>query len=478
MTSDATTSLGERAANLKWRDGSTWPQVYDTFPDCAPYKVRAAARRYKSTNPDEFPTAETPFDAHPQALGVQFQEDGNTAEAKSLSTQIKSPDELIAAASVDMEVWEIDDFRVKSYDGWRADTEKDLRWEDGGIVEGFVRSGGIITKTLWSVAVKFTRRNPEPLKATFSLIECPVVYPVPAEHIPTQPVKALLFSDAHIGFDKDQQSGKLRPFHDRAMLDVIAQVASDYQPDYIGVLGDMFDLARWSRRWADDPEFYWTTQPALFEGYWTLRRLRELCPDARIVYLEGNHEVRLPNYVRDHVIEACGLRRIAGRFPTLSIPNLLAMDALKAEWVGGYNDGKATFRPAPWMVWEHGNIARTPGGTAKAIVEKAVRWRFSGHTHRCEVASRSFEESPNDEHAPVSAISFGCCCHTDGRLPGSALNSQWQKRFGIVEFQHKAPPPTVEIIPVRAGEALWRGRCYRGRDYVEELRTTWGDWNW
>ena len=475
---DEPSSLGQKAARLKWCDGVSWPDVYATWPDQAPAKIRSAAIRYKKANPGEFPSASIPFEVDPQDLGVQFQEQGNTAEASSLSDQIKSPEELIAAANIDMTVWEKGACEIKTYSGWRADTEKDLRWEEGSIVEGYVRSGGIITKTLWSVAVKFTRRHPEPLKATFSLIQCPITYPPPADILPDQPVKALLFSDPHIGFDKDQRSGKLHPFHDRAMLDVIAQVAAVYQPDYISVLGDMFDLARWSRRWADDPEFYWTTQPALYEGYWLLRRLRELCPNARIVYVEGNHEVRMPNYVRDHVIEACGLRRVEGRFPSLSIPELLALDALSVEWVDGYGDGKAAFRPAPWMVWEHGNIARTPGGTAKAIVEKAVRWRFSGHTHRCEVASRSFEESPDDEHAPVSAISFGCCCHTDGRLPGSAPDSQWQKRFGIVEFQQKAPPPTVEIIPVREGGALWRGQRYKGRDYAEDLRTAWPDWNW
>jgi hypothetical protein len=130
------------------------------------------------------------------------------------------------------------------------------------------------------------------------------------------------------------------------------------------------------------------------------------------------------------------------------------------------------------MVWEHGHIARTTGQTAKAIVEKAVRWRFSGHTHRCELASRSFEEDEGDERPPVSSVQFGCCCHTDGRVPGSAPDSQWQNRFGVVEFDKREPPPTVEIVAVRKGRALWRGRRYRGESYVSQLRAAWPDWNW
>jgi len=134
-------NIGREAAQLKWHEGLSWTDVYATWPDQSPEQVRSVARRYKNSHPDEFPSATLPFEAHPQDLGVQFQESGNTAEANSLSTQIKSPEELIEAAGIDMEVWEIDDFQIKSYDGWRADTEKDLRWEDGGIVEGYVRSG-------------------------------------------------------------------------------------------------------------------------------------------------------------------------------------------------------------------------------------------------------------------------------------------------------------------------------------------------
>jgi len=63
-------------------------------------------------------------------------------------------------------------------------------------------------------------------------------------------------------------------------------------------------------------------------------------------------------------------------------------------------------------------------------------------------------------------------------VPGSSPDSQWQKRFGIVEFDKRGPPPTVEIVPVRKGKALWRGKRYRGEDYTSELQATWPDWNW
>jgi len=370
--------LGRDAARLKWQDGWTWTEVYDNWPEHAPAKIRSAARDWKEGHPDEFPTAETPFEDHPEGLGVRFEEEGNTGVGSSLSTDIKTPEDQMEAAGIDPAVWTYDDFKLRTYSGWRGNTRKDLTFDDGKI-SGYVRDGGIITRTLYSLFVQYYRIEPEPVIPTFSVIECPVEYDEPSSAPPSRAVKALLFSDAHLGFEKDQRSGKLTPFHDREMLDVVCRVAKDYQPDLIGVLGDLFDLARFTRRYAQEPEFFWTTQPALYEGYWLLRRLRHSCPDARIVYVEGNHEVRLPCYVRDHMIEACGLKRVAGRFPALTMPDLLDLDALKVEWYDGYDDDKAVFRPAPWMVWEHGNIARVVGQTAKAIVEKSVRWRFSGH---------------------------------------------------------------------------------------------------
>jgi len=470
--------IGREAARLKWQEGLTWDEVSDCWPNESRSRVRWAARKWKEAHPEDYPTAGTPFDDRRKNVGVEFEEEGNTATARSLSTQVTSLDELLDACDVDLDIWEVEHWTCRTYDGWRGDLEKDITWEDGKIVEGYVRDGGIITKTLYSIYAKLVRQEPVALEPTFSVISCPIKYDAPCSPSPAGTVRSLLFSDPHIGFLKDMRNGELKPFHDRRMLDVIVQIAARYKPDYIGVLGDLVDLARFTRHYAQQPEFYWTTQPALYEAHWFLRRLREVCPNARIIYPEGNHEVRLPSYVRDHMIEACGLTRVTGRFPALALPELLDLEALQVEFIDGYDSGAATFRPVPWMIWEHGTIARIAGNTAKAYVERSVRWRFSGHTHRCELASRSFNEREDDEHPPVSSVQFGCCCHTDGRVPGSTPDCQWQKRFGVVEFDKDGPPPSVEIVAVRKGRAIWRGERYVGEDYTDQLRATWPDWNW
>ena len=57
---DESPSLGQQAAELMWHTRHTWRQVYASFPDCKPTKIRSAARRWKKAHLDEFDTLPLP----------------------------------------------------------------------------------------------------------------------------------------------------------------------------------------------------------------------------------------------------------------------------------------------------------------------------------------------------------------------------------------------------------------------------------
>jgi len=311
-----------------------------------------------------------------------------------------------------------------------------------------------------------------PIELTFQPIACPIEYARPPEIQQGSVTRALVLPDAHIGFEKELKSAALHPFHDRQALDIALQVAATYQPDLIVVLGDLLDMSRWTMRFAAEPEFYFATQPALLEAHWWLRRLREFCPDATIVYLEGNHEKRMRDYIRDQMMEAYQLRRVADEFPVLSLPHLLDLSSLQVDWIGGYpND--AVYYSTPWLRWEHGNVARVAGSTAKQMIEFATSWRVFAHVHRREVVSRTFEDGRN-----ISGVNFGCLCHVDGRVPGSSPGNQWQQGFGVVEFTEGLPSPAIEMITLQDGRATWRGNEFAGNFDVQVLREAFPDWNW
>jgi hypothetical protein len=460
-----TKNIGQEAAYLKWTNKLTWPEVFAQFPKHKPNKVRAAARRWKAKHKA---TINTPHGN----LGVEFKENNNTAEARSLGPQIQTLKDLIDVLNIDTTIWEVATWDVKTYDGWRGNAIKDLRFDEGKIT-GYIKDDGIATQTLFSINARFIRKKPILVSATFSVIK-------PASEIAAPKLSKnlgcetdLVLSDLHIGFDKTISTSKLVPYHDRIAISIILQIATTLQPDRIIILGDLVDLAQWSKNFCKSPEFYWATQPALEDAYWVLAALRKLCPNSKIILIEGNHDVRLPRYVQANMIEACELTAIGCEFPCLSLPHLLSLKDLHIEWVGGYANGSAIYSPYPWIQYLHGNIARTPGLTAKVMVENSIQWRVFGHIHRCEIASRSFAGNP-----PISAISFGCLCHTDGRVPGSSPGHQWQKRFGIISHDDSAESVNIEIISVEYPSTIWRGETYKGEDYTDQLREAWSDWNW
>jgi hypothetical protein len=406
--------------------------------------------------------------------------DGNTAVATSCNTQIKSPEQLIEALGIDRDEWIVGDATVKTYDGWRGDQEKEITWKDGRIVEGYVRDGGILTKTLYSVQVKLYRRNPEPIMPTFSVIEPPLHYAPPPNGTPADGrLKSVLFSDVHMGYLKDVQNAALTPLHNRKMLSVILQVCRDYQPDFIGILGDWLDMPRWTKGFIDKPEYYWTTQPSLFEGNWWLSQFRIACPDTRIILIEGNHDERLRRYTRKYMIEAEGLRAVSSQYPALSLPHLMGTEGLGVEWVGGYEEDEAFFEPAPGLRWMHGNVARKSGGaTVRELTSEAGKSVFAGHSHRSELQISKFKDT--DRY--VQGCVLGCTCHLDGRIPGGTPEKGWQNVFAVTEFSaHEgASLPNTELIPFLDGKAYWRGQQYRGSFDPAVLRNAFpGErWNW
>jgi hypothetical protein len=413
----------------------------------------------------------------PDVSDAELHEDGNTAVATSCNEQIKSPEQLINALGIDRDEWIIGNARVKTYDGWRGNQEKEITWEDGKIVEGYVKDKGILTKTLYSVRVDLIRRHPEPVMPIFAVIEPPRHYAPPPHGASAGTMRSLLFSDVHMGYLKNIQNAKLTPLHNRRMLSTILQIAREYQPHFIGILGDYQDMARWNKSYVDKPEYFWTTQPSLLEGHWWLAQFRIACPHTRIILIEGNHDERLRRYVNKYMMEANGLTAVGDLWPALSSPKLLGLDALQVEWVGGYEEDQAYFEPVPWMRWMHGNVARsTMGSTVKALLDGATKSLFAGHIHRSEMGTVKFK----DKDRAVTGYTLGCCCHLDGRIPGGTPEAGWQNSFVTVEFRSDVPEPTPTVIPFRDGKAYWRGKEYRGSFDPTALRNAFPetDWNW
>ena len=119
------------------------------------------------------------------------------------------------------------------------------------------------------------------------------------------------------------------PYHDQLALDKLIKVAKDIQPDAILQIGDGIDfpqVSRWSKGTAGE---YAPTLQKHIDGFkGVLAEFREAVPKAKMTWLEGNHDLRLKEFVRSYAPALGSLR-------ALEVENLFGLEELGVEYAKG-----------------------------------------------------------------------------------------------------------------------------------------------
>ena len=274
--------------------------------------------------------------------------------------------------------------------------------------------------------------------------------------------RTVVLADPQIGYRKNQRTNELVPFHDRDALDVAFQITRQFQPDTIVINGDWLDMSEWSDKFTREPEFFFTTQPALFETHFWLQKLRRTNPNARIVYIEGNHEVRLRNSIVNHLASLASFVSVSLE-SIGSLSTLLGLESLGIEYLGGYPNNFLDLGP---IVVTHGHLVRGKSGdTVNSILQKIDKSHLVGHIHRPEFAVKTVSLSGSDKE--IFAMASGCLCRIDNVVPGHARGSVWQQ--GIVMLEHTQDSITPYQVPIRNGTAIFGGNKYSSAFDVSEL---------
>ena len=137
---------------------------------------------------------------------------------------------------------------------------------------------------------------------------------------------AVILPDMQLGYFRTHDNA-LEPIHDEQALDVALQIVKASKPDQIVLVGDNLDLCEFGK-YRYTPAFARTTQAAIDRASQLCAQLRKLAPDARIVWIAGNHEERLGNFILDGAGAAFGLRRglRPEEWPVMSVPYLCNLD--------------------------------------------------------------------------------------------------------------------------------------------------------
>jgi hypothetical protein len=305
--------------------------------------------------------------------------------------------------------------------------------------------------------------------------EWPVVQPGPAINI--KPLKssakntdwpcAVVLPDIQMGFFKGV-TGDLEATHDEAALSVALQIVKIAKPVQVVLVGDNLDLPEFGK-YRLSPAYAQTTQATIDRATEFCAELRQAAPDAEIIWLAGNHEERVPNYILDNAKAAFGLRRgrMPDSWPVLSVPNLCRFDEFGIQYLSGYPASYHWITPRLRVI--HGNKVASNNSTAHKYLATEKTSVIYGHIHRLEWAERTREDY--DGAKTILAASPGCLARIDGAVPstkggidldGRPLHSteDWQQGVAVVPYHPESGNFVYEQVPIRNGWAMWRGKEY------------------
>jgi len=414
-------------------------------------------------------------------IGLQRKEDLNelqltyTTEISESTPEnaITTVEQLLEIGQVDMDVWFVDRFELNKWPLGAKAEYKDLHWKNGTI-SGWSKSNGLEVVQLFQVKVWLARRKP--------IARFPTIQPIVTRGIPKMPLhtdartryrRDLICADPHFWFDRDLRTGTLKPYHDRRALDLVAQLARYAKVDNIRVLGDLFDMPEQTDRFLKSPEVYACFQPAICEAHWHLSRLRKTAPTTIHI---GNHDDRLRKAILKHLKSAYLLHQATKLDypPVLSVEGLLELKELDIKCIKDYPDDIEWLNDG--IQCRHGHLARTVGDTAKAMANEQMQTTLFGHIHRVEVATQvQYKRNKREERM---AISTGCLCHVDGRVPGVKRNQTWGQSAILIDYDLDGLPYSFTIIPFNAGVALYDRTKFIARDIVPQLCKSHPEWNW
>lgn len=303
------------------------------------------------------------------------------------------------------------------------------------------------------------------------------IHPRSAKYVKSKFLTGVVMPDIQFGYAHDHSTGKRIPFHDERALDVMLQIMSDLsQIDAAWSLGDGLDNAEFGR-YITLPTFAEITNQALQDLHNHLAEVRGLAPYAKIKFLEGNHDRRIENYILKNAEKAYGVRQAqvdpSGPigWPVFSVPNLVNLNHLNVEYLSGYPANIDWVNENLAVV--HGDKVRSGGSTAAAVVDDERASLVFGHIHRRERADKTRRVHPERGNYKESfAISPGCLCHIDGRVPSTKGSydlygrpiqraENWQQGFGVLTYEEGNGSFDFEQVSIHEGTAYFRGNRYK-----------------
>ena len=288
---------------------------------------------------------------------------------------------------------------------------------------------------------------------------------------PTTFKTAVVPPDIQIGYFRNRE-GNLEATHDEKALDICLAMIKDIQPEIVVLVGDNLDLPEMGK-YVTYPAYAQTTQASIDRATMFCAQLRAAAPHARIIWLAGNHEERMPKYLVQNAGAAYGLRKgnTPESWPVLSVPYLCRMNEYGIEYKPGYPAADFWINKKLRII--HGDRVKSGGSTAHVYLNNEKTSVIYGHIHRIETAFKTREDF--DGPRTIMAASPGCLARIDGAIPSTrggvdldgrplTRHENWQQGVGVVMYEddneHKF---SYEVAPIYDGWSMFRGKEYKAK---------------
>lgn len=259
---------------------------------------------------------------------------------------------------------------------------------------------------------------------------------------------AFFFGDQHI------------PHHDCDLHSIACRMLREHKPEQLILVGDLLDYAavsRW-RKSGDEAKL----QETIDIAWGVLRDYREASPGTRIRFVDGNHEERLPNALKDAGFgQVASLRRPGEDHPLLSTAHILRFDELEIEQVfppqnAGYQ--QAEIRVFKNLAARHGGkIKKDSGASGIAMLEQTRRNIVFGDTHRQGIVYHTWWDIDNHAHRLV-ACETGTMAFVDHTGLSYAGEPNWMQGFAVA--QEMGDRFSIDLAVYANGVLLWRDYEY------------------
>jgi predicted phosphodiesterase len=243
------------------------------------------------------------------------------------------------------------------------------------------------------------------------------------------------------------------PFEDQAAYALFLEVAKDLQPDLLVLLGDIIDAYAVS---AHDKDANRSTPAAFQEELAYARRklveIRELLPNTRIIYKEGNHETRISRYIHKNA-------QVLSNLKCLTLPEMLDLSSLNIEWIG--NDERLRIGRM-WHI--HGNEVAGAGLSPARLKYSRMQCSFIfGHHHqRDKHRPRAYDGSQH------GAYGNPCLCDLEPEYVHHA--HAWSHGFTLIDHDTDNSFQVDETEIIKPSTRSKEAKCnVRGKIYRVEL---------